>query len=57
MSIFFEIRQKVRESGKEDQAGGDKCIHMANSHCCTAETNIALKSNFNPIKNKIDHTK
>ena len=25
--------------GREDQEGGDICIHIADSWCCTAETN------------------
>ena len=28
--------------GKEVQEGGDICIHVADSLCCTAETNTAL---------------
>ena len=31
--------------GRETQEGGDICIHIADSHCCTAETNTALQSN------------
>ena len=27
---------------REVQEGGDICILMADSHCCMAETNIAL---------------
>ena len=29
-------------AGREAQEGGDECIHMADSHCCTAETNTTL---------------
>ena len=29
-------------SGKEVQEGGDICIHIADSLCCTAETNTTL---------------
>ena len=32
------------------QEGGDTCIHIADSHCCTAETKT-LKSNYLPINN------
>ena len=31
-----------REGGKEAQEGGDICMHMADSLCCTRETNTAL---------------
>ena len=34
-------------NGKEVQKGGDRCICMAGSFCCTAKTN---KSNYTPIK-------
>ena len=30
------------EGGREVQEGGDICIHIAASHCCTAETNTIL---------------
>ena len=30
------------EGGREVQAGGDICIHIADSFCCTAETIITL---------------
>ena len=29
-------------NGKEAQEGGDICIHIVDSLCCTAETNITL---------------
>ena len=29
--------------GREVQEGGDICIHIAGSHCCTAETNNIVK--------------
>ena len=38
------------ESGRQTQEGGDRGIHMAESHCSTAETNTTLQSNFNPVK-------
>ena len=30
------------EGGREVQEGGNICIHIADSLCCTAETNTAL---------------
>lgn len=36
--------------------GGDTCILMADSHCCTVETNTALKGNYIPI-NKLKKQK
>ena len=32
----------VMWGGKAVQEGGDICIHIADSFCCTAETNITL---------------
>ena len=29
-------------AGREVQEAGDVCTHMADSHCCTAETNTTL---------------
>ena len=39
-------------NGKEIQKKkrGDIVIHIADSLCCTAETNITLLSNYTPIK-------
>ena len=37
--------------GKEAQAGGDICIHMADLHCCIEETNTTLYSSYIAIKN------
>ena len=37
--------------GKEIQKAGDICIRMADSHCCTADSNTALLSNYTRIKN------
>ena len=34
------------------QEGGDICIHIADSFCCSAETNTTLQSNYIPIKKK-----
>ena len=30
------------QDGREAQEGGDICISMTDSHCCTAETNTIL---------------
>ena len=32
--------------GKEAQEGRDICIYIANSFCCTAESNTILQSNY-----------
>ena len=37
-------------NGKEIQERGDICIHIADSFCCTVETNTILQSNYTPIK-------
>ena len=39
-------------NGKEIQKRGDICIHVADSLCCTAETNILNQLHFNKIKKK-----
>ena len=39
-----------RKGGREAQEGGDICIHIADSRCCTGEINTTLKSNYTPIK-------
>ena len=40
---------------KEIQKGQDIHIHVASSLCCTAENDIAVQRNYNPIfKNKIN---
>ena len=38
-----------RGVGGDVQEGGDICIHIADSGCCTAETNTTLQSNYTPI--------
>ena len=38
--------------GREVQKGGDICIHIADSLCCTAETNIKVWSNYTPKKKR-----
>ena len=37
-------------NGKEIQNRADICICMADSFCCTAETNTTLQSNYTPVK-------
>ena len=37
-------------AGREAQEGGTIGIIMADLHCCMAETNTTLESNFPPIK-------
>ena len=39
--------------GGETQKGGDICIHIADSLCCTAETNRTLKQLYSNNKIKI----
>ena len=38
--------------GREAQKVGDVCIIMVNLHCCMAETNTTLLSNFTQLKKK-----
>ena len=38
--------------GEGGSRGGDICMLMADSHCCTAQTNKTLYRNYPPIKNK-----
>ena len=38
--------------GREAQEGGNKCIPIADSCCCMAETNTTLWGNYPPIKSK-----
>ena len=41
------------EGWEASQEGAGKCIHIADSLLCTAETNKVLQSNYTPIlKNK-----
>ena len=39
-------------NGKEIHKRGDMCVCIADSLCCTAETNTTLESNYTPIKKK-----
>ena len=41
--------------GREVQEGGDICIHIADSLCCTAESSAVLLTNYTPIKKKVNH--
>ena len=45
------------EGGKEGQEGGDVCIHIADSLCCTAETNKTLYINYTPLKKELGKLK
>ena len=41
--------------GREFQEGGDMCIHMADSHCCTPETKtVLLKHLYSDLWKKED---
>ena len=42
--------------GRETQEGGDGCLHIADSLCCTAKTNTTLESNYTPKKEKKNST-
>ena len=37
-------------SWKEFQKGGDMYIHIADSLCCTVQTNTTVENNYIPIK-------
>ena len=39
--------------GREVQEGGDVCIHIADSLCCTAETNTIVKQLYSNKKNGV----
>ena len=45
--------REVRDISLGKRAG-DIHIPMADSHCCMAETNTTLQSNYPPIKKKIE---
>ena len=47
-----DLEGKDEEGGREVQEGGDICTHIADSLCCTAESNTTLKNNYTPIKKK-----
>ena len=38
--------------GREDQDGGDIYIHIADSCCCSAETNNSVKQLYSNLKKK-----
>ena len=42
----------MREGWEEAQEGEDICLLIADSHCCTAEINTTLLSNYPQIKKK-----
>ena len=37
---------------KKIKKRGDICNHLVDSLCCTAETNLTLKSNYTSVKKK-----
>ena len=37
-------------NGKEIKKRGDICVCIADSLCCTVETNTTMQSNYPPIK-------
>ena len=45
-------RGGMRGGGREAQEEGDICILMADSHCCTAETNTIFKVIILQLKKK-----
>ena len=51
-STSLQIMGGMGSGGREVREGGDICIHIADSLCCTAETNTAWSKNYNTIKNK-----
>ena len=40
----------VTSMGRKSKKRGDICVHVADSLCCTAETDITLRNNCMPIK-------
>ena len=48
-SALWRPREVGRGSGREAQEGVDICIQIADSSCCTAETNATMESNYTPI--------
>ena len=42
LGALWGPRGMDREGGREAQEGGDICIHIADSLCCTVETNTTL---------------
>ena len=40
----------MKGGGREAQKGGDKCIIIVDSRCCTAETNTTLFTIILPLK-------
>ena len=46
------LEGRDRESGREAQEGGDICISIADSLCCTTETNTLYSNKDELKKNK-----
>ena len=51
-SAVMTQRGEMREGWEEAQEGEDICLLIADSHCCTAEINTTLLSNYPQIKKK-----
>ena len=51
--MFYDDLRGEMGDGKEAQEGGDICMYIANSLCCTAETNTILQRNYTPIKKNL----
>ena len=57
MSIYGRNHYNIKKNKKhrwgargEAQKGRDICTPVAESHCCIAESNTTLLSNYSPIK-------
>ena len=53
-TLRFIFKKWFKESNKEGggrraQEKGDTCINIADTQCCTAETNMTLEGNYTPI--------
>ena len=47
--MFFDVLEE-RDGGGGVQEGGDICIHIADSLCCTEETNNTVKQLYSNLK-------
>ena len=48
---LYPTQDSIDLNGKEIQKRGDICIYIADSLCCTAESNTTLWGNYTPRKN------
>ena len=59
--VYFHSTLKIHASGdpngEEIQTKGNICLCIADSPCCTVETNITLQGNYTPIKSKNNNQK